>query len=280
MAVEIHLSASPLEDEAPYGHVPRTAEEFHEGLYLVGPHRVAADSQGWSGTTDLVGVGPDAALGTPAPRPLSHLDHTGGPAISSHPEIPRPVAPDRECDTNPYRLWALDQESRAFVVHALSNGMLRAPSVYGGSLHPGRFRADVPLPSSDGPPARLRVRSIVAAPGEPDQVWLVGSRAAIEAASPVPLPPVVVPDWIVRLHPVDGGESFPVITGRTQGVVVLRPAAATPPGWPQDNEGRVVVEDGGTDPDALRGRTITVRREPFRSGWRHRPETLGRYFVE
>lgn len=281
--VPILLDASPADSALVFGRVVEAAEGFSPGYFLVGPHDVQRDANGWRGETLLEPVPGRRRVASVRLDPPSKLHRLGGIVIASTPAWPRRAdPPESERGVNPFGTWALDEKGRAFVVFDRGDE-LWAPSPYGASLHPGRYR--VLDRTQVGATTTARVRSVVATDDEPAQQWRLGTRRAIEEAAPDSLPPVVVPDWIVALRPSDGGAPFPVMLGREDGVVTLRRASDEPRDWPED--ARIQVE-GARTPEAaeLAGTIVTLRAIPYRAltpTSRPGPDAghvLGSYLVE
>ncbi|NLE96443.1 MAG: hypothetical protein GX596_00435, partial [Propionibacterium sp.] len=172
---------------------------------------------------------------------------------------------------------------RAFVVFTGNDDTLYAPSRYGTAIHPGRYRALDSLPET-GEATPVRLRSVAASDDETPQTWVLGSRAAIARHSPVDLPPVIVPDWIVALRPAEGGEPIPVMVGLGGDVITVNPAATPPPDWPTDS--RLHLEAASElELDHLVGQTVTLIATPFLALspgrlFRRKGTALGQYVVE
>ncbi|GAA1422301.1 hypothetical protein [Agrococcus citreus] len=201
--------------------------------------------------------------------------------IASHAELFQPQAPpatrEGEQPVNPYGLWALDAQGSAFRVEAErdeeSGGLvLEAATRFGKALHPwvyGAFRADsleIEPHVLERDDALLDLQLYVP-DGDDDREyerWLVGTRRAIEARSPRPLPDFDPGQWMRWLTPVDGRD--PVAFGGflfpEKREIELQPVMPNEPAWAA---GRVLtIPRERPDQEFEGSREVTVYGKPFK----------------
>lgn len=272
--VEVALSQEPIGPTRAYLRVPEGAGELRAGLWSTEVAALLDDEveAGWIVTTVLVPEEPDAAVRRdPVIDPGYDWEETDLVLAEVREDLePDGPAPETEGEIDPFGLWALDDEGRAFVIAGGlddESGLLwlHPASDYGRALHPGVYDAE-PTGDADAAAAleatgvqELQVYLYDGHPDEPYGVWRIGSRAALETeaaeAGSGALPPFDPTDWLRWLVPVGGGDPVPVVPhgdadGRSLNFDVL---GAHPPAWAA---GRSV-----TAPGPRPGQSHAERRE-------------------
>lgn len=255
--VEVALSRDPTGPLRVYMFVPDGAGEIPAGLHSTAVAAHVDDLEaGWMLAVELEPEEPDAPVRRdPVFDARWEWDDTDLVIAEHREDLELDDAPDLECDADPFGIWALDEQGRAFLITGGvddDTGLLwlQPVSLFGSATHPGIYDAVVPADTTDavsvddddvmvvGDTAQqLQVYLFDGYPDEPYQQWTIGTRAAIEAAAPHPLPDFDPTDWMRWLTPVDGGDAVPVVIGTADGALTFEVLGAKPPAWAQ---GRVI----------------------------------------
>lgn len=255
--VEVELSHAPTGPLRLYLRVPEGAGEIPAGLHstAVAAHVDDLDA-GWMLAVALEPEAPDAAVRRDAVFDAAwDWDDTDLVLAEHREDLELDAPPERESDADPFGIWALDEQGRAFLVTGGvddDTGLLwlQPVTLFGSAMHPGIYDAVAPddadavaVDEDDaivvGDTAQqLQVYLYDGYPDEPYQRWTIGTRAAIEAAAPQPLPDFDPTDWMRWLTPVDGGDPVPVVVGTADGALTFEVLGAKPPAWAQ---GRVIA---------------------------------------
>lgn len=284
--VEVALSNDPLGAPRTYLLVPEGAGELPAGIYSTGVKSGDdVDEDGnWLLSVSLERERPEHPV---QHDPVLVEDDRYDPrdySISSTIDAFLPQEPPQEREggqpINPYGLWALDEQGRAFLVEsdldAETGGLvIEAASRYGASLHPwyylgvptdGRHLTEEDFAADDAL-VELTVTELVegeAVQGDAPQTWTIGTRRAIEAAAPHPLPDFDPEVWMRWLTPVDGGDpvAFGGFTFPGDRMIELQPVMPAEPAWAV---GRVVtIPRERRDQEYEDAREVTVYAKPFK----------------
>ncbi|WP_306232930.1 hypothetical protein [Agrococcus beijingensis] len=294
--VEIALSNPPMQLARTYVLVPEGAGEIPPGTYSTMIKQVVdLDELGsWMVEIDLEPEARGNEVRTDTTLDDEWESDERDLLIASHAEFfqpqSQPAEREGEQPVNPYGLWALDAQGKAFRVEAErdeeSGGLVVEPATrFGKALHPwayGAVRADtleIEPGALEGPDALLDLQLYVA-DGDDDREyerWLVGTRRAIEAEATHPLPDFDPGQWMRWLTPVGGGDpvafgGFLFPEGRT---VELQPVMPNEPEWAagrvltiprerpdQEFEGRREVTVYGKSFKELRSSVAKVKKKP------------------
>ncbi|RWR24783.1 hypothetical protein D8Y24_04905 [Agrococcus lahaulensis] len=250
---EVAMSAEPDGPLRLYLRVPEGAGELSPGLYSTSVAALLDDDpdEGWLLTVVLEPEEPGAEVRRDPVFDARYPWEETDLAIAQHREdleLDGPV-PERECEVDPFGLWAVDEQGRAFVVEGGvddESGLLwlHPVSPYGRALHPGVYDAvaadDAQAPALDDDDALVPASAVQALqvylydgfPDAPHGVWRIGSRAALEAEAEAPLPEYDPTDWLRWLVPVDGGDPVPVLLAdAADGSVAFEVLGARAPSW-------------------------------------------------
>lgn len=255
--VEVELSHEPIGPQRLYLRVPEGAGEIPAGIHSTEVAAFVDDDQedGWLLAVALVPEQPGATVRRDAVFD-ARWDWDDSELVLAEHRVdlePEP-APDRECEADPFGMWALDERGRALIVEGGiddDTGLLWLQPVtpFGGAMHPGIYDA-VPVDEADavavdeddamvaGDAAQqVQLYLFDGYPDEPYERWTIGRRAAVEAAAAHPLPDFDPTDWMRWLTPADGGDPVPVVVEPADGAITFQLLGSKPPAWAQ---GRVV----------------------------------------
>ncbi len=304
--VEIALSNAPTRLARTYVLVPDGAGEIPAGIYSTGVKQVVEllDDGDWLVEVDLEPEAKDAEVRVDATLDDEWESDDRDLLIASArdllPEEPSPPQREGEQPVNPFGLWALDEQGAALRVEVEldeeSGGLVvEAASRFGKALHPwayGAVRADtlaIEPHALESPDALLDVQlyAFDGTEDRPYERWRIGTRRAIEAASPQPLPDFDPGAWMRWLTPVDGGDpvAFGGFLAPSKREVELEPVMPVEPDWAA---GRVLTIPRER-PDQAFGdrREVTVYGKPFKelrssvAKVQKRPPTpIGRFVLE
>lgn len=304
--VEIALSNPPTQLARTYLLVPEGAGEIPPGTYSTLVKQVVdLDERGsWIVEVDLEPESRGAEVRADTTLDDEWESDERDLLIASHAEYfqPQPPPAEREGDqpVNPFGLWALDAAGRAFRVEAerdeKAGGLvIEAATRFGKALHPwayGAVRADtleIEPHALEGPDALLDLQLYVA-DGDDDREherWLVGTRRALEAQAPHPLPEFDPGQWMRWLTPVDGGDpvAFGGFLSPEKREIALEPVMPQEPEWAA---GRVLtIPRERPDQEYAGSREVTVYGKPFKelrssvAKVKKRPATpIGRFVLQ
>jgi hypothetical protein len=304
--VEIGLSNPPTQLARTYVLVPEGAGEIPPGIYSTMVKQVVDLDEGgvWMVEVDLEGETRTAEVRADATLDDEWESDERDLLIASHAEFFQPQAPPAEREggqpVNPYGLWALDAQGEAFRVEVErdeeSGGLIVEPATrFGKALHPwayGAVRADtleIEPDALERDDALLDLQLFVA-DGDDDREyerWLVGTRRALEARAPHPLPDFDPGQWMRWLTPVDGGDpvAFGGFLSPANRVIELEPVMPHEPEWAA---GRVLTIPRERPDQEFEGRReVTVYGKPFKelrssvAKVKKRPPTpIGRFVLE
>jgi len=304
--VEVARSNPPTGHARTYVLVPEGAGELPPGVYSTLVKQVVDldEHDGWLVELDLEPEPRDAEVRADTTLDDEWESDDRDLLIASHADFFQPQEPPAEREgghpVNPFGLWALDAQGRAFRVEAErdeeSGGLLvEAATRFGKALHPwahGAVRADTleiepdVLERDDV----LLDLQLYVADGDDDREyerWLVGTRRALEARATRPLPEFDPGRWMRWLTPVGGGE--PVAFGGflfpEKREIELQPVMPEEPDWAA---GRVLTIPRERPDQPFEGsREVTVYGKPFKelrssvAKIQKRPPTpIGRFVLE